>query len=214
MKMQWLSRVALITTAFAGLSQGAIVLTFEGIGNQSPVGNFYNGGAGGNFGIGFNADALGVIDSDAGGTGNTANEPSGQTVLFFLTGSAAIMNVSAGFDTGFSFFYSSNTTLGSISVYDGLNGTGNVLATMSLAQQFNLNCTGDPNGQYCNWTPIGVTFSGLAKSVAFAGAPNFIAFDNITLGSATPGGQVPEPSTVILLGSGLALAAALRARRS
>jgi len=101
-----------------------IVLDFEGIGNL-PSGvqvlEFYNGGtdqlgnSGTNYGISFGAASLGIIDSDAGGGGNFANEPSPSTVLFFLTGSA-ILNVAAGFDTGFSFFYTSPVVTGTVTV--------------------------------------------------------------------------------------------------
>ena len=48
----------------------------------------------------------------------------------------------------------------------------------------------------------------------FGGAANYITFDNITLGAATPGG-VPEPSTwaMMLLGFG-AVGIAMRRRRT
>jgi PEP-CTERM motif-containing protein len=197
-------------------------LTFEGVGDEASVNDFYNGGtdsygnSGTNYGINFSSVSLGLIDSDAGGLGNIANEPSESTVLFFLDGSAATMNVAAGFDTGFSFFYSANST-GFVNVYDGLNGTGNLLATLSLSLNFNNDsCTGDPFGDYCHWDPIGVNFAGTAKSVDFGGSANFIVFDNITLGSATPGtGAVPEPATwaMMLLGFGAAAAAMRRQRR-
>jgi len=206
-------RTAALASTLVSLSNAAVVLTFEGVGNLAPVGSFYNGGGGGSLGIAFGADALALVDSDAGGSGNIANEPSGETGLFFLSGPAAVMNVAAGFDTGFSFYYSA-ALAGSVVVYDGLDGTGNVLATIPLSVQNADNCTGDPNGSYCNWTPVGVTFSGTARSVAFGGTANFIVFDDITLGSSTPGGVIPEPSATVLLGAGLAAAVVARLRRS
>ena len=63
-------------------------------------------------------------------------------------------------------------------VYDGVDATGNLLATMDLP------ATPNP---FTEFVPIGVTFSGTARSVDFAGAANHCAFDNITLGSETPG---------------------------
>jgi hypothetical protein len=181
-----------------------VVLTFEGVANIASVNNFYNGGTdsagnfGTNYGINFSSTSLALIDSDNGGSGNFANEPSPGTILFFQTGGAATMNVAAGFNTGFSFFYTSSSA-GFVNVYDGLNGTGALLATLNLASNLG-NCVGDPTGGYCNFTPVGVAFAGTAKSVDFGGAAGSIGFDDITLGAVTPGGRVPEPGTLGLLG--------------
>ena len=99
------------------------------------------------------------------------------------------MNVANGFETGFSFFYSANID-GSVTVYDGLNGTGNVLATLLLPR--NLPCgSGDPNGYYACWVPVGVGFEGIAYSANFSGAADFIAFDDITVGSIIPDNLPP-----------------------
>ena len=219
--------LALATLAAAAMASSAsasiITLTFEGVGNEVPVNDFYNGGTDGagnsgtNYGISFSRTSLGIIDSDAGGTGNIANEPSGDTVLFFLSGGAATMNVAAGFQTGFSFFYSANGAA-FVRVYDGLNATGNVLAQLDLASQFDTGCTGDPNGQYCNWTPIGVLFEGTAFSVDFGGTANRVAFDNVTFGSDRPGGGgggvIPEPATWAMMIAGFGLVGgAMRRRR-
>lgn len=212
---------AALATFFVAVpkSQAAtIVLDFEGVGNTANVLDFYNGGtdslgnAGINYGINFANDALGVIDSDAGGSGNIGGEPSPETALFFLGGSAATMNVAAGFDTGFSFFYSAINNPGFINVYDGLNGTGILLATLNLPTT-PFNGAPDPTGQFSPFLPIGVSFSGIARSVDFGGTANQIAFDNITLGAAIPGGgtKVPEPFTII--GTLVGGTAALRMRK-
>ncbi len=191
------------------LAASPIVLDFEGIGNVTPVNNFYNGGTDGagnsgvNYGVALSSDALGVIDSDQGGTGNIANEPSGKTVLFFLSNSA-VMNYAAGFDTGFSFFYSANGAA-SVNVYSGLDKTGSLLGSITLASNYNAGgCVGDPSGQYCHWDPVGVAFNGIAKSIDFGGGANFVAYDNVTFGSATAVPSVPEPSTYALMALGLA----------
>ena len=186
-----------------------ITLDFEGIGNLANIEDFYNGGtdsqgnAGTDFGVSFSGNTLGIIDSDAGGTGNIANEPSGETVMFFLESDSAIMNFAAGFDTGFSFFYSS-AEAAIVNIWDGLNATGNLIASINLIAQFDNNCVGDPNGTFCNWDAIGTTFDGIAMSIDFGGAADFTAYDDVTFGAATPGpGQVPEPAMLVLLGMGL-----------
>jgi hypothetical protein len=192
-----------ILTGTAMISQAAtIVLDFEGVGDLQPVGNFYNGGGPNDYDIDFVGGTLGLIDSDIGGSGNIGNEPSPSTVMFFLQ-ATAIMNVNNGFTDGFSFFYSSTSESGSVKVYDGLNGTGTLLATLTLTP---LGVgPGDPTGAYSNWAPVGVTFAGTAYSVDFGGTANYIIYDDITIGSEIAGGEpVPEPSTVI---GGLALGA-------
>jgi hypothetical protein len=167
-------------------AQAVITLTFEGLQQNEPILNYYNGGLGGfgsgpgaNYGINFGADSLAL------NSGNYGNNPSQPGIAFFLTGPGDIMNVAAGFTTGFSFYYAAAQT-GSVTVYDGLNGTGTVLATLSLA------VTPSP---YYDWVPVGVSFSGTAKSVNFSGVANYIGFDNVTLGAEVPTGVVPEPST-------------------
>ncbi len=198
----------------------ATVLTFEGLGNQEPVNNFYDGGLGGtgsgpgpSFGVQFSSNSLAIIDQDAGGSGNFGGEPSPDTVLFFLTGAAATMNVPAGFTTGFSFYYSAINQPGVIRVYDGLNATGNVLATLNLPLTPN-NGAPDPTGTFSPLVPIGVSFSGTARSVDFGGTVDQVAFDDITLGSSTAGGGSPVPTAyapvpalsptwLLVLGAGL-----------
>lgn len=153
--------------------------------------------------IEFSDTSLALIDSDVGGSGNTGLEPSPETVLFFLDGGAATMNVLDGFTTGFSFFYSSVAFGGLVNVWSGLNSTGDLLASLTLdALGYG---PGDPNGSYSNWASIGVLFSGTAYSVDFAGTANYIVFDDVTLGSSTPGGPspVPVPASLPLLLAGL-----------
>ena len=197
---------AALTLFSAGAQAAPIVLTFEGVGNLNAVGNFYAAQ-----GVTFSPATLAIVDSDAGGTGNIANEPSPSTVMFFLDSNNAILNRSAGITTGFSFFYSSST-VATVSVWDGLDGTGNLLGSINVRAQFNEGCTGDPNGGFCNWSAAGVTFAGTARSINFGGTANQTAFDNITIGAGSP--VVPEPTTWALMIGGFGLAGAALRRRN
>src|SRR5713226_731611 len=161
------------------------ILTFEGLRDNEPINNYYDGGFGNNgsgpgpnYGITFGADALAIISELSGGTAHASGNPSGVTTAYFLSGPGVVMNVAAGFTTGFSVYYAAANTPGSIKVYDGLNGTGNVLATVDLP----VNGSSCGPETYSCWSPKGVTFTGVAKSVNFSGSANFIAFDNITIG--------------------------------
>jgi hypothetical protein len=191
-------------------SRSVIVLNFEGLGDQDPINNFYDGGFSGqgytgpDYNIQFSSNALSIIDADAGGTGNFANEPTPNTCLFFLTGQP-FMNVPAGFSTGFSCYYTSVTYAGSVTIYDGLNATGNVLATLNFPATGTNPSGGDPNGAFNIWQVISVPFNGVAKSVLYGGVQNQIGFDDITFGSLTPGYETPVSNWAIFIGIGLIL---------
>jgi hypothetical protein len=205
--------------AFAATAANAstVVLDFTGVAttnNVAAVGGFYNGGTSGdgnsgtNYGVSFTDNAL-AINSYNGCCEPDSPKPG---VLFFLSGGAVNLTYAAGFTGGFSFYYSSNSNA-FINVYDGENGTGNILATLSLVTQANSDCPPGATGFYCTWTPIGVSFSGTAKSVDFGGGANFVAYDDITFGSATPGGGVPEPASWAMLIAGFGMVGAAARRR-
>lgn len=216
------SLVSLAAAAAACAAQAAIVkLDFEGIGNLAFVNDFYNGGtdsqghSGVDYGVSFSPTTLGLIDSDAGGFGAFANEPSPSTVIFFQNSFDLVFNVPAGFDTGFSFSYAT-VNPARVRVFDEVGATGNLLATLDLAAVGLGTDCGDPTGFLCIWTPIDVPFSGTAKSVgiiAVAGPPGGLLVDDITFSSDAPVVSVPEPSTSALMALGLLGVAAWLRRR-
>lgn len=234
MKNKWILFAAVVSlfTAQAALA-GVTVLTFDQLGTipsavgEEPILNFYNGGYAGNgtascgftvcgpgpnYGVTFESNALVLSSEDVGGGGNFTNEPSSPNILFFLAGTGDVMNVASGITTGFSFDYSGNSAEGNgvVDIYSGLDGTGTLLASFVVNTSLTPLCGSGPS--YCVWEPDGVSFSGTAESVVFGGSANFIGWDNITLGSSSPG--TPEPATLLLLGSGLAcIAAKLRLSR-
>jgi len=192
-----LSVVSLIT---ATASADVFTLTFEGLGDNAVVGNYYNDGAGGSYGVEF-VGAKALIAWSVGGTGNFTNAPTMPTIMYFPSASSAVMNVADGFQSGFSTYYSSVNFAGSVSLYSGLDGTGDILATLNLVA---LGTDNTPDADFDRWALVGATFVGTAKSVVFGGDANQIGFDNVTFGSS-----VPAPGAVALLG----LAGAARGRR-
>ena len=218
MKTRILAGLAIATLAMAPAWGDVIVLDFEGLEDYEAVGDFYNGGGGEDkdYDIEFSEDTLALVDADAGGNGNFANEPSPDTVMFFLNANNAILNVLNGFTTGFSFYYTSSLEA-VVRVWSGLDATGELLAELFLDAQYSDGCTGDPSGQFCNWTPVGVLFEGTAFSIDFGGTANQVGFDDITFGSNRPGDpgvDVPEPGTLALLGLGLVGLGFARRRRA
>ena len=216
-----LSLALLVTGISSPAFAVPLVLTFEGLQDNESVDQFYNGGTGSfgsgpgtNFGIGF-SNAVSFIDADAGGTGNFGGEPSPSTAITFLGASATTMNVAAGFDTGFSFFYTAIVAPGVIRVWSDLDGTGSLLAELDLPVT-PFEGAPDPTGVFSPFLPFGVAFDGIAHSVDFSGTANQIGFDNITLGAERPNGPdqaVPEPGSLLLLSAGLAAAGFLARRR-
>ena len=112
---------------------------------------------------------MAIISEGAGGAGNFSNNPSGNTIAFFLTEAGNTMNVAGWFTTGFSFYYCAAIYPGSVSVYSGLDGTGSLLATVDLAVTPQ---TGVSGYIYNNWQAAGVSFSGTAESAIFTGTAN------------------------------------------
>jgi len=215
----------------AAAEASVIVLDFEGINATYPsgfasVGDFYNGGtssdgtSGTNYGVSFDANALAICLNTPGSVcSNTSRggqgDPNSQLgALFFLSGSATTMNFAAGFDTGFSFFYAAPNTAGTVQVYDGLNGTGNLLASLNLGLTPST-CDFTYSAGYCPFAAAGVSFAGTAKSVNWGGVANYVVFDDVTFGSSTPGTQtrVPVPGTLGIVGLGLVGLTRMRRRK-
>lgn len=205
--------LVLLSASFAS-ANSVVLLNFNYLQDGQQVGNFYNGGSGNagvpNFGVTFSSNFYGLLSEFRGGSGAYSPDPTGTPVIFIngtmgttVTGS---MNVTSGFSSGINFFYTA-AFQETAKIWSGANGTGTLLATITLAPNDG-NCT---TVGYCNWTDVGATFSGTAGSVTFTGPANGIGLSDITLGQSTT--AVPEPSSIYLLGTGLACFCVLGIRR-
>lgn len=167
------------------------VMDFEGLQNEA-IAKFYDGGLGGNgsgpgpdYGVTFQADVIAAKDLRA-----VANEPSPDTVAFPI-GPNRFMNVPGGF-ADLSLFYAGALRNYTLTVYDGPDGTGNVLATVPLPENSSAGgCPLDPpffDDALCNWDPVDVTFSGTARSVDLGGpaSEHLIVFDDIAVTTPDP----------------------------
>ena len=198
----------LASSAFANSGE---LMNFQYLHDLQPVGNFYDGGglsSTPNYGVTFSSNFFGLRSYANGGSGNFSATPTGTPAIFIsnnLYGPAGamvsgVMNVAPGFSSGLNFFFTAGFALGqneTITIWSGANGTGTVLATITLANN-NRGCSAP---LYCNWQDYGVSFSGTAHSVTFSGPSDEFGLADITLGSSTTG--VPEPPSVYLFGAGL-----------
>jgi hypothetical protein len=207
------SALVLLVLLFVSISAHANsgeLLSFQGIQDMQAVGNFYNGAGISitpNYGISFSSNFFGLRSVFNGGSGNFSATPVGNPAIFISNGSGpngaivmGTMNVAPGFSNGLNFFYTAGFATNqaeTITVWSGANGTGTVLATMTLSNN-NSACSAP---LYCNWSNAGLSFSGTAHSVTFSGPANELGLADITVGSSTS--AVPEPGTMYLFGSGL-----------
>lgn len=195
-------------------SAAPMMMTFEGLQDFEYLTDFYNGGYGGNgsgpgpnYGVVFSSSVYASIDADDGGSGNFGGEPSPRTAVSFQQNGGGMMNVASGFGGQLSFYYSNPNGASTVYIYDGLNGTGGLLASLFLPvtpYQGQL----DPTGNLSPFLLASVSFAGLAKSVDFGALAHRAYVDDIVIGS------IPEPSTVALLALGMPIAFLFRRRSS
>lgn len=208
--MKLIPVIAAAASIFAASSAFSALVTvdFEGATSFAAVDNYYNGGVGPNFGISFSPSALALSNDGLGaGPGGTyySGAPTNGTV-FFAPDVPATANVNSGFVGSVDFYYSSKTNLTTpttVSVFDGFNGTGTLLGSVTLAPN------ADADVVFDTWSLASVNFLGAGRSIVFGDNGGFIAYDNVTVNA------VPLPAALLLFPFGAAaLGAAARRKKA
>jgi hypothetical protein len=168
------------------------IVTFGGLKNLEFINQFYDGGQGSlgsgpgpNFGLQFTANAQAIVSASRGGSGNFINNPGGYPVMFFQTGSTVTITATNGVQNAVLFYYSALQT-GSATIYSGPNGTGTILASVTLPT----NNSGCNTYKLCVWSAVGIPLSAAAGSISFAGVPDYLAIGAVHLGAALPTSMV------------------------
>jgi len=202
-------KLKLISALVAGLLSTApafsATLDFQGAGAYNFIQDYYNGGtndagaSGTNFGISFGPDAL-ALDNDDFFT-YYSNSPNAG--ILAAVGEQAALNVATGFSGAVSFWYSASENT-AVTIFSGLNGTGDVLGTFNLLANAQNGCS---DTLYCHWDFASLTLSGVARSIQFGGSAGVAGFDNISVA------PVPLPAAGWAMLSALGGLGAIRRRQ-
>jgi hypothetical protein len=165
-----------------------VTIDFEGAESFASVGEKYAAQ-----GVHFSGPALAFANDEL--SAPLQNLPSGTTVMFTAPDGPATVNVDAGFFDKISFLYSSASggpsSSTTITVYDGANGTGNVIASGSFGN--------NTDTIWDTWSLFSLSLNGgVGKSISFGDASGYVAFDNVTVNA------VPLPAALLLFPFGAA----------
>ncbi len=168
-------------TLTIGPSDVPATLSFEGVGHLNPVGGFY-----GTDGVQFSENALALLSATGlremgvreGVGGNFETAPSGETALSYNQGDRLLLTVQEGFSSQLSFAYASPFQEHQVTLFSGPQGTGEVLARLSLAET----PAGEFPRAYDVFETVTLPFAGVARSLSIGSVANKILLDDIVLG--------------------------------
>ena len=149
--------------------QECTTITFEGLADGAPVPPIN----------GINSPGwLSLIDADAGGNGNFANEPSPETIMFWLGSNPSIVLDNPA--SKIEFYYSTSVNL-TVTAFD----EANTQLTQITRPPNYAGGPGDPTGDYSGWTPLTLEVpNAKIKRLTVVGGPNYTGFDNLKVCTA------------------------------
>lgn len=161
------------------VAQQKVVLDFSGLKQGEAVGQYYAGGKG-SLGTGPGPNHH-VTFTPANGANVSTTLVNGQSLLFMANLNkedleSMTMSVATGFKGELSFLYAATLDPGgSVTIYDGPDGTGKVLATRTLVR-----APGNPLYNASSNPPVVIAFEGTARSVVFTLVGGAAGLYNIT----------------------------------
>ena len=168
-------------------NNACVFLDFEGVGDILPVGIIGD--------TTWSAGAIGLVDSDAGGSGNIANEPSPDTIVFISP--SGIFDVTFTNPVGqVSWFYMANVDTPA-RIYDVNDDLITTVNQPALQQGVT---GGDPTGTFDNWSSVSHSeTSNIIKRVEFERIQNH-GIDNFEFCTGLVGGELLQiDSTALIL---------------
>ncbi len=166
------------STSMYSKTEGCNLIDFEGLLDNSPIGLVP-----GPVNVTFGASWLSLIDSDAGGGGNFANEPSASTSAYFLD----LVDISISLNPPVQFvefFYTAAAV--SLPITVTAFDAGGVQLDQAVGNTVGTDldgaaCGGDPNGNFCLWDIIQLTAAtdNIASVVISGTISNQFGIDNL-----------------------------------
>jgi hypothetical protein len=124
-------------------------------------------------------------------------DPDSQYGALILDGTdPRYINSAPGFTDELSLYYADISGPTTLEIYDGMNGTGSLLGSLTLPATVS-NCPTWNYGLVCPFSQASLSFSGFAHSAVFIGSP---VLDDVTLGRTDA--PIPEPGTLALMLAG------------
>ena len=160
------------------ISEDCLLITFEGLADDAPIPTIV-----GDVTVTFGSSWRSIIDADAGGTGNFANEPTPDTAAYYLSDDDVSIDVFPPVQfVGLFFSASSRCVPITLTAFDAESQVIDTAQGETIGSQpSGASCAGDPTGDFCLWDAI--TLNSAADNIVrieiTGSPPGQIGFDNM-----------------------------------